>query len=189
MSTKPELIEETVPLAAAAPGSPLEDVRIGMLARASAEYEKRAKETTYDAMVEQYSIDDVHIYVRYRLPGVKDIASLQGAIMKDNRTGKRRNHMAYNAKFLYDLCEGMYVVSADDPDTELSLDISVPPGKATDPDTWPDFADGWPAIVKALNMDPSKVRSGYDVIEVLYRDGDAVSLIDKLAEVAGFRGN
>lgn len=188
--THPEPTSTDVGLAPATPGSPLHDVRASLLAKSAAELADRVKQTTYDALVEYLTVPgEVNVYARYRLPGVQEISALQGAILKDDRKGKIRNHMTYNIKFLYDLCEGMFVVDPNNPDEELSLDQSVPSAKATDPDTWPDFEDGWAAIVAAVGIDPKAVRNGYDLIKVIYSEGQVVATVDKLAEVAGFRGN
>lgn len=174
------------PLAPAAPGSPLADIR-RQLIDANREKIKESLARDYvDRAVPNLAIPGAFtVYARFEYPSLSHFNRLQQSInLSDTKAGAAAT-MSVLKKFLVQQCVGVYMVPEDQPDLFLSADLAIDPDAATNPETWPTFADGYAAIAETFLIDG--VTSPYSLIEHVYTtDGQIEGESHAILRAAGY---
>lgn len=178
-------------LAPAATGSLLEQARL-LLRASKEELASHHQRTSLALPIRQASKPGVATaYARYRLPSMQQVNRVMAASGKPDKPNPYAQINQCIA-ILVNLCEGVFVVSDDDYDTELAADLTLPEDKLTDPAYFPRFStpEGVAAIAGALCENPEEIKNGHDLVKDLYAEGEIPWVFNQLVQEAGYiQGN
>lgn len=184
-------MESRETLAPAATGSLLEQART-LLGASKDALEKSHKRTTIALPIVQASAPGVATaYARYRFPTMQQVHRVMassGQPDKPNPYAQANQCIAV----LINLCEGVFVVSDDDYDTEIAADLTLTEDKLNDPAHFPRFSnpEGVAAIANALLKHPEEIKSAHDLVKALYAEGEIPAIFNRLTQEAGYiQGN
>lgn len=184
-------MESRESLAPAATGSLLEQAR-ALLGASKEALGKSHQRTTIALPILQASSPGVAtVYARYRFPSMQQVNRVMAA---SGQPDKPNPYAQLNqcVAILVNLCEGVFVVSDDDYDTEIAADLTLPEDKLSDPAYFPKFStpEGVTAIANALLEHPEDVKNGHELVKALYAEGEIPTVFNRLTQEAGYsQGN